>query len=71
MFDEKGIESNMEPRQMYKISNQENVELGKNMAAHSTGMVVLQSVTLFAIHMIIMFKLIDTNTHNKTDENSD
>jgi hypothetical protein len=48
MFDEKGSERNKKPRQRYKMSNQENVDLQNNMAAHSTGMVVLLSVILTA-----------------------
>ena len=37
----------------YKMTNQENVDLDNNMAAHSTGMVMLLSVTLIAIRVII------------------
>ena len=51
--DEKGSERNKKPRQRYKMSNQENVDLENNMAAHSTGMVVLLSVILIAIRVII------------------
>ena len=53
MSDEKGSERNKKPRQRYKMSNQENVDLKNNMAAHSTGMVVLLSVILIVIRVII------------------
>jgi hypothetical protein len=53
MSDEKGRERNKKPRQRYNMSNQENVDLENNMAAHSTGMVVLLNVIFIAIHVII------------------
>ena len=53
MFDEKRSGRNKKSRQRYKMNNQENVDLEDNMAAHSTGMVVLLSVILIAIHVII------------------
>ena len=53
MSDEKGSERNKKHRQRYKMSNQENVDLENNMAAHSIGMVMLLSITLIAIHVII------------------
>ena len=37
-----------------QLSNHENVELGKIMAINSTGMMKLQSVTVFVIHVIII-----------------
>ena len=49
--DEKGGERNKKPCQ---LSNHENVELGKIMATNSTGMMKLQSVTVFVIHVIII-----------------
>jgi hypothetical protein len=51
--DEKGSERNKKPREIYKMSNQENVELINNMTAHLTGIVVLLGFTLVAIHVII------------------
>ena len=53
MFDEKGSERNKKPSQRYMMSNQENVDLENNMAAHSIGMVVFLSVILIAIRVII------------------
>ena len=53
MSDEKGTERNKKPRQRYKMSNQENVDLENNMASHSTGMEVLLSVILTAIRVLI------------------
>ena len=50
-FDEKGGERNKKPCQ---LSNQENVELRKIMATNSIGMMKLQSVTVFVIHVIII-----------------
>jgi len=52
MSDEKGTERNKKPRQRYKMSNQENVDLENNMAAHSTGTMVLLSVILITIRVI-------------------
>ena len=52
MSDEKGSERNKKPRQRYKMSNQENVDLENNMAAHSTGTMVLLSVILITIRVI-------------------
>jgi len=43
-----------ETKKICQLSNQENVELGKTMATNSTGMMQLQSVTLFVIHVIII-----------------
>ena len=53
MSDEKRSGRNKKSRQRYKMNNQENVDLEDNMAAHSTGMVVLLSVILIAIRVII------------------
>ena len=53
MSDEKGSERNKKPSQRYMMSNQENVDLENNMAAHSIGMVVFLSVILIAIRVII------------------
>ena len=53
MSDEKGTERNKKPRQRYKMSNQENVDLENNMASHSIGMEVLLSVILTAIRVLI------------------
>ena len=50
MSDEKGSERNKKPRQRYKMSNQENVDLENNMAAR---MMVLLSVILIVIRVII------------------
>ena len=52
MSDEKGSERNKKPRQRYTVSNQENVDLENNMAAHSTGTMVLLSVILITIRVI-------------------
>ena len=43
-----------ETKKICQLSNQENVELGKTMATNSTGMMKLQSVTVFVIHVIII-----------------
>jgi hypothetical protein len=53
MSDEKKSERNKKCRERYKMNNQGHVDSHNNVAIHSTGMVVLLSVTLKAICIII------------------
>ena len=49
----RGVKETRNAVKRYKMNNQENVDFDNNMAAHSTGMVMLLSVTLIAIRVII------------------
>ena len=53
MSDEKRSERNKKCRERYKMNNQGHVDSHNNEVVHSTGMVVLLSVTLKAICVII------------------
>ena len=53
MSDEKRSERNKKRRERYKMNNQGRVDSHNNETVHSTGMVVLLSVTLKAICVII------------------
>jgi len=53
MSDEKRSERNKKRRERYKMNSQGRVDPHNNEAVHSTGMVVLLSVTLKAICVII------------------
>jgi len=53
MSDEKRSERNKKRHEKYKMNNQGRVDSHNNEAVHSTGMVVLLSVTLKAICVII------------------